>query len=239
MFLSCQQICALAAAEAKGPGFLQQAGQYLNMVLEDLVLNRNLKMNRVTQSIVLPANSYGPFNLESDYLRTYDMFYPMPSQLTVAGFYGLTMFINPSTMKQFDAEFKDPSQANYPYEFATDLSPKASGSPALLYIFPQSSGQLTITHRYMLQRAAITSPETNSAQPWFEYTDYLVTATAARVMKLTGDDRRESFEKSAEKMLQPYLIMEGDEQETVHNIQLDPRRFKPSLRLRATKSYPF
>lgn len=237
--LSASQICSLAATIAKGPGFLQQAGQFLNMVLEDLVLNRDLQMNRVTVPIVVGPNNYGPFNLESDYLRTYDMFYPMPTQQVIPGYTGLTMFLKPCGLKNYDAEFKDPSQANYPYEFATDLSPQATGGVGLLYIYPQSSGTITLTHRYMLQRAPITTPESSNAIPWFQYTDYLVKSTAERIMMVTGDDRQESFHKQCEEMLRPYLIMQGDEQQTVHNIELDPRRFRSNKTLKSTKNYPF
>jgi hypothetical protein len=208
------------------------------MVLEDLVLNRNLKMNRVTQTIALPANTFGPVNLEADYLRTYDLFYPMPTNAPLPGQDGITMFLNPSTTKQYDAEFKDSSTANYPYEFSTDLSPQATGGLGLLYVYPQSSGALSLTHRYMIKRADIATPESSSSNPWFQNTDYLVKATSAKLMMVTGDDRHDSFVAQCEAMLRPYLIMEGDEQETVHNIALDPRHFRSNRALKLTKSQP-
>lgn len=210
------------------------------MILEDLVLNRNLKMNRVTQSITLPANTLGPVNLEADYLRTYDLFYPMPTSGSPGSQTGITIFLIPITMEQFDAEFKSPSVANYPYEFATDLSPQASaGGLGLLYVYPQSSGQITLTHRYMIQRAWITTPESSSVVPWFNFANYLITRVAAEVMQDTGDDRRPQFLKEAEEMLQPYLIMEGDEQSAVHQVKLDPRQFRFRGALKPVKTYPF
>jgi hypothetical protein len=236
--LQSQQICKLAAQIAKGPGFLSQSGQFLNMVLEDLILNRNLKMNRVTATITLPANTFGPINLESDYLRTYDLFYPMPSTGAPVGSQGITIFLTPITMKQMDAEFKDPSEANYPYEFATDLSPQAAAGLGLLYVYPGSSGVLSLTHRYILKRPDIVTPESSAAVPWFQNTDYLVKATAAKLMMVTGDDRHDSFVAQCEEMLRPYLIMEGDEQETVHALELDPRHFRSNRSLRLTKSSP-
>ncbi len=240
--MTAAQICARAAQIAKGPGFTTQAGQSLNMILEDLVLNRNLKVNRVTQSITLPANTFGPINLEADYLRTYDLFYPMPTSGSPGSQTGITIFLPPITMEQFDAEFKSPSVANYPYEFATDLSSEAiaaSAAGGYLYVYPQSSGQITLTHRYMIKRASITSPESSSTVPWFAFQNYLVTRLAAEVMQDTGDDRRPQFLKEAEEMLQPYLIMEGDEQSAVHEVKLDPRRFKFRGSLKPVKSYPF
>lgn len=236
--LQSQDVCKLARQIAKGPGFATQSGQFLNMVLEDLVLNRNLKMNRVTNPITLPANTFGPINLEADYLRTYDLFYPMPSTGAPVGSQGITIFLVPSTTKQWDAEFKDPSTANYPYEFSTDLSPQAAGGLGLLYVYPMSSGQLTLTHRYMLKRPDIATPESSAAIPWFQNTDYLVKATAAKLMMVTGDDRHDSFVAQCEEMLRPYLIMEGDEQETVHALVLDPRHFRSNRSLRLTKSSP-
>lgn len=241
MSMTAAQICALAAQIAKGPGMTSQAGQYLNMELEELVLIRNLKINRVTTTLTLGANTYGPFNLESDYLRTYDMFYPMPSTGAPGSYTGITIFLRPATMEQFDAEFKSPSTANYPYEFATDLSGLAD-NPAtvgLLYIYPQSSGQLSVTHRYMVKRPDITSPESSSTVPWFPYSSYLVKKVATRMMEVTGDDRHDSFNMQCEEMLRPYLIQEGDEQQTVQNIRLDPRHFRGPNKLKPVKSYPF
>ncbi len=240
--LTAAQICLRAAQIAKGPGFLSQAGQSLNMILEDLVLNRNLKVNRVTQSITLPANTFGPVALESDYLRTYDFFYPMPTSGSPGSQTGITIFLVPITMEQFDAEFKSPSVANYPYEFATDLSQEAqtlSGAAGYVYVYPQSSGVITLTHRYMIKRASISTPETSSTVPWFAFQNYLITRVAAEVMQDTGDDRRPQFLKEAEEMLQPYLIMEGDEQSAVHEVKLDPRRFKFRGALKPVKTYPF
>src|SRR4051812_10214048 len=95
------------------------AGQMLNLVLEDLKLNKDLKVNRVTTTLTLQAGTNGPFPLPIDYLRTYDMFYPLQ------GPNGMTQFLTPITMEQYDEEFKGTQAANYPYEFATDLSTQA------------------------------------------------------------------------------------------------------------------
>src|SRR5574337_89892 len=197
--MQASAICLMASRIAKGgAGMVSIAGQWLNLVLEDLKLNKNLKVNRVTQSITVQPAIYGPFALEADYLRTYDLFYPLP----VAGggtASSMTQFLTPVTMAQFDAEFKSPSISNYPYEFATDLSTQA---------------------------------------PWFEYTEYLITATAANMMGVTGDDRFAQYRQMAQDMLRPHLIMEGDEQEAVHSVDLDPRRFKFKRGLKPTKASP-
>ena len=259
--MQAKQIVQLASWEAKGgTGMVNIAGQDLNVVLEDLKINRNLKMNQVTQFITVIPGGYGPFKLEADYLRTYDLFYPLP----VAGgatSSSMTQFLTPVTMEQFDAEFKSPSVSNYPYEFATDLSTQAQiwdNSPTLpanttpglftgignktsagqMFIYPQTSGALVLTHRYMVNQPDLTTPETSNITPWFPFTDYLIVATAARLMGVTGDDRRDSYFANADKLLRPYLIMDGDEQSAIHDIKLDPRKFKFIRNLKPTKASP-
>lgn len=227
--LTSQQICTLAMQAAKCPGFVTQAGQFLNLVLQDLVEIRDLKVNRKTAQIVVGAASNGPFALESDYLRTYDLFFEQNN---------LPYSLRPVGMKEYDAEFKDPSIADYPYEYATDLSVEAqtaSGAAGYLYIYPQSSGQITLTHRYMVQRPDITSPETSSTVPWFAHQAYLIKRTAAWLMTLTDDGRQKEFIAECDAMLRPYLIMEGDEQQVVKQIELDPRRFRLQRYLKPTK----
>lgn len=229
MSLTASQIVTLALQMAKCPGYLTQGGQALNLVLNDLVIHRDLKVNRKTAFITVQTGKNGPFNLESDYLRTYDMFYPQNN---------LPYFLHPVSLEQYDAEFKDPSISNYPYEFATDLSVEAqtaSGTAGQLYIYPQSSGQIVLTHRYMVNRADITTPESSSLVPWFNDQDYLIQATAYRMMRITDDTRYDKFVIDCENMLRTHLIMEGDEQEVVKSVGLDPRRFKFNRNLKPTK----
>lgn len=247
--MTAQEICLLVSRIAKGgSGMVGIAGQWLNLVLEDLKLNQNLKINRVTTLITVQAGSYGPFALESDYLRTYDMFYAIPSQLGPNATTSI-IFLNPITMEQYDAEFKAPSISDYPYEFATDLSTQAqtwSGtpgesdltSPGQLYIYPQSNAQLTLTHRYMRNQPDIEGPEVSPQVPWFPYTEYLITAAAAGMMGVTGDDRADAYTAKAKMMLQPHLIMQGDEQQAVQAMRLDARRFRFHTGLKPTKSEP-
>jgi hypothetical protein len=238
--LTAAQICSLAAQIAKGPGFLSQAGMFLNQVLDDLVLVYNLKVNRVTTILTVPANTFGPILLPLDYLRPYICFYPMPSVGQPVGAPGIPIVLNEITQAQMDMEFHDTSTANYPYEYSTDLSPQAENpaAPGLLYVYPQSSGIIQLTLRYMIRRPEIANPENSTVIPWFMYTDYLVRATAARIMQVTSDDRKAEFDADCARLLQPYLIEEGDEAATVHEIQLDRRHFRANRSARLTKSSP-
>lgn len=253
--MQAQAIVQLASYKAKGGrGMVQIAGQCLNLVLEDLKLNRELKVNRFTQMVTIPPATYGPFILESDYLRTYDMFYPVSTSGAGGAASSEIIFLNMVTMEQFDAEFKSPSISDYPYEFATDLSTQAAAaatatatalagvpttSPGLFFVYPQTNGQIVVTHRYFANQPDIPAPETSTVTPWFAYTEYLVQATAGRLMGVTGDDREQSYLKMAEEMLRPYLIMEGDEQQTVKQIRLDPRHFRSARGTKPTKVMPF
>lgn len=229
-FYQAQQIVSLACSIAKCPGFVQQGGQFLNLVLDDLCLHRDLKINREAQPLVVQANNNGPFALEADYLRTYDLFFQQNN---------LPYFLHPISNEEYDQEFKDPSIANYPYEFATILYDAQTAitlaSAGQLFIYPQSSGQITLTHRYMQSRPAIVTPETSTVIPWFPDQDYLVRATAARLMDITDDTRKESFIAQCESMLRIHLIQEGDEQQVVKSVRLDPRRFHTNRTLKPTK----
>lgn len=230
MALTAAQIVADALSIAKCPGFTAQGGRALNLVLSDLVLHRNLKVNLVSTTIAVGANTNGPFNLEADYLRSYELMYLIEDQ---------PYFLQPSTRLQFDSEPNKSTTSNYPYEWASDLSPIATGGVGLLYIYPQSSGAITINHRYFIKRADITTPETSSTVPWFEDQDYLVQATALRMMRITDDARTTTFEQWCEKMLQTHLVTEGDEQQIVKEVRLDPRRFRIGGMLRPTKVDPY
>jgi hypothetical protein len=229
--LTSAQIVTAACEIAKAPGFTQRGGQYLNLTLQDLVLHRDLKMLRKQNSIPLSVGSNGPFTLETDYLRTYDLFY------TVNNF---PYFLYALSQEEYDQLFKDPSIANYPYAYTTDLTAtQIPGTAGQLFIFPQSNTPLTLTHRYMVQMPDIVTPESSSSTPWFPDQNYLISATAMRLMQSTDDQRYETFKKDCEDMLRTHIIMDGDEQKVVKEIRLDPQRFHMNRTLRPTKLNPY
>lgn len=231
--LTAAEICAKARGIAKCTGYNAQSGQDLNLVLSDLVLHRDLKINRYPDTLSVTAGTNGPFNLPANYLRTYDLFYLLN---------GLPYFLAPMGLDQYDALYKDPSIANYPSRWATDLQPQAATPDTgigLIYIYPQSNAALSLTHRYMIRRPDITTPESATSIPWFPDQDYLIHATATRLMKLTDDARYERYTADAETMLRTHIIMEGDEQQVVKEIRLDPQRFRTFQRLKPTKTQPW
>jgi hypothetical protein len=230
MPLSAAQIIQDALAIAKCPGFTQQGGRALNFVLDDLVQHRNLKVNLVSVPLAITAGSIGPYNLEADYLRTYDLVYYVN---------GEPHFINPTSMRNFDADNYLFVGTGYPYEFATDLSAQASQGLGLMYVFPPSNAPITATHRYFLARPQIATPESSAVVPWFADQDYLVQATAMRMMRITDDSRYEGFVQNCENMLRLHLVTEGDEQQVVKEVKLDPRRFRSTSGARPTKLDPW
>lgn len=230
MTYSAQTIVTDALAIAKCGGLLTQGGRALNLVLDDLVLHRNLKVNCVTQTLNVVANSNGPFNLEANYLRTYDLFYLINDQ---------PYFLYPSNRQEFDSEPNKSTTSNYPYQWTSDLSLVPTTGIGLLYIYPQSNQNLSLTHRYMVRRDPITNPQSSSEVPWFSDQDYLIQATAMRMMRITDDTRYERFSKDCEDMLRLHLMTEGDEWQVVKSVQLDPRRFRTGGFLRPTKTEPF
>ncbi len=233
MPLTAAQICTQSRTIAKCPGYTSQSGVALNLTLDDLVLHRDLKVCRKTNTITVSAGTNGPFNLPVDYLRTYDMFYEVNN---------MPFFLKPATQEFYDGLFKSPSVANYPFLYATDLQPQAqtpvTGIP-LLYIYPRSTSSLSITHRYMIKRDGITTPESSSSYPWFQDQDYLIHATAMRLMKLTDDARYADYVIQGDNLLRNHLLMEGDEGPTVREVKLDPWRFRNNKRAKPTKSQPF
>ena len=160
----------------------------------------------------------------------YDMFYEIQ---------GEPYFLNPASLKQYDSETQQVSLANYPYEWASDLSQVATGGLGQLYIYPQSAQNITITHRYYLRQNPITTPETSAIIPWFSDQDYLIEATAMRMMRITDDSRYNAWVQMCDKMLESHLLTEGDEQQVVKEVQLDPRRFRIGGSNRPTKLDPW
>lgn len=230
MPLTAAQIITDACQIAKCPGFTAQGGRALNLTLQDLVMHRNLKVNLKTESIVIQAASNGPWNLPVDYARTYDLFFNLN---------GEPYFLNPCSLKEFDSEVQQNALESYPYEWASDLSPVGLGNVGLLYTYPQANTQLTLTHRYYTLQADITSPQTSSTVPWFADQDYLIHAVATRLMKITDDDRFQQYTVDGDAMLLKHLLTEGDEQQVVKSVMLDPRRFRVGGSNRPTKLDPW
>jgi hypothetical protein len=227
MAMTIAEICSLARQIAKAPaGYTVQSGQFYNLVCRDLLWHRDLRMNLQMETIAVPANSNGPFAGASNYLRTYDMWYLINGQ---------PFFMDPVELSKYDTELQAPQLSDFPYEFAVDSSPQAQQLPQLIYIYPQANTPLSVTHRYFGTQPEILNPESNNSVPWFDDQDYLVHATAQKLMALTDDTRYLEFMKVGEQMLRKHLIMEGDKSNLTARIKLDPQLYRRTRSSRPTK----
>jgi hypothetical protein len=224
-FYTSQQIITRACAIAKvTPAMAPIAGVYLNNVLEELCMTYDLEINTATATVSLtgagPNNGIGPYMLPTNYLRakSRDLTYyidGVPKQLIQI------------TLQEMDALILTTGIANYPQNYATDVSPLTTQSAPLLYVYPPPVIIIPLQVRYFLLQSDITTPETSSAIPWFPYQQYLIKRVAGELMGEAGDDRADAYlgdtPSGCVGMLRRYLNLQGDTEDTIQQVQLDAR----------------
>jgi len=221
---TAQQIVTRAVAIAKvTPGMAPIAGQYLNAVLEELCMTYDLSINVTTTTVSLtPTASVGPYNLPTNYLRacSRDLTYYIN---------GIPFKLIQITLAEYDALINTTGIAEYPCNYATDVSPTTTGGAPLLYVYPPPVTNISLQIRYYLLQTDITTPEVSSVVPWFPYQQYLIKRTAGELMGEVGDPRAEQYlgdgPAGCVGMLRRYLNLQGDTEDTIKQIQLDPRVF--------------
>ena len=224
-FYTSQQIITRACAIAKVTSAMAPiAGVYLNNVLEELCMTYDLEINTATVTVSLtgggPNNGIGPYSLPTNYLRakSRDLTYyidGVPKQLIQI------------TLQEMDALILTTGIANYPQNYATDVSPLTTQSAPLLYVYPPPVIIIPLQVRYFLLQSDITTPETSSAIPWFPYQQYLIKRVAGELMGEAGDDRADAYLGDSPSgcvgMLRRYLNLQGDTEDTIQQVQLDAR----------------
>jgi hypothetical protein len=252
--LTAAQICAKAANIARVPGFLTQAGDWLNLVLNELAQNYDFAVNRSTYVFnfntsqvnylgqafqILPTNYMRSINRESFYVIQ-GVPYPMIQV----------------DLSEFDQLVQQAGNSNFPVFYATDMSltgaptstvfgvPGPAGAPVMLF-WQVPSGAYPVTIRYYYQPGDIANPSTSSVVPWFPNQNYLVTRVAGQLMMEGDDERAPSFLSEDEEqhpmgagvLLRRFLQMQGDKGTRVQTVMLDRRRFGAAYdRLRNTKN---
>lgn len=241
MALTTAQIVALATQAAKVPGWTSQAGQLLNLILEELCntydfdqargfaqFNFNPALISAIDNNVVAGG--GPYNLAADYLRAdpNDVFWTL---------LGVPYPMINIDLAQFDMTVQQAGLQNYPYWYAVDLSQ----SPPVMYVYPPPGGNYQVTVRYRKLVADIATPETNNAAAWFPYSTYLLRRLTGELCIQTGDQRAESFlgdgPHGAQGILNRYLRMANDKAGRANMVKLDRRLFGGDYsKLKSTKN---
>lgn len=217
---TADQIVALACQIAKAPGFTAQGMSFLNVALQELCQNYDFDVARgVTRFTFNTSLGSGPIPLPADYLRADkdDVFF------TIQGVpYPLISY----DLSEFDSFLQQPGMASYPTAYATDLSLQNSTVP-VMYVWPPPSGAYPMTIRYRRQMPDIVAGA--GTVPWFPDQNYLVTRVAGELMKITDDDRKDSYlgsgESGAQGILRRYLDLKDDQSSRAQTVTLDRRTF--------------
>lgn len=236
MALQAQQIVNLACQKAKGPGFVSQAGQFLNLILSDLAqlndfeLSRGLiQINTATPSGVSIITNQPYFNLAADHLHV----------LSDGVFYlisGVPYTLIEKPLSDFDQLITTQGFTSQLVFYAVD----DSQVPPQIYFWPPPNAAYVVNVRYAKLRADITTPESSSTIPWFPQQQYLLQELTAQVCELTNDDRADGFHGKAEKILGKWLTMQRDAESYVATVKLDRNRFStPYTQLKNTKQTGF
>lgn len=250
-----QQICLLAATQSKTNGGTLRAGQYLNMVLQELCQTYDMGVAKQTFTSTLsptlvsttyyPNNTAGsgPYPLPSNYLR-------VDKDEAIWFLNGVPYPMTAVDMSEFDAQVQQAGMQSYPAIFATDFQTV----PPQFVVWPPSSGAYTLMFRYQAQMSDIgsgitqqtwnpgtSSPELSATVPWFPNTNYLITRVAGEMMKESGDERWKEFlgdgPHGAQGILDRYLEMKDDRNDRSRRVKLDSRRFGANYsRLPVTKA---
>lgn len=247
--LTSAQIITLACQIARATGFTSQAGQLLNVILDELCQNYDFELARTTFNFSFNSSTgqnSGPYALPADFLRcekdeiTYLINYQPYKMVRI-------------DVDEYDVLSQQPGLASYPEYFTTvressqtPAAPTATIPPASasqMFFWPPPSGSYPISLRYFRQMPSISTPETSSTVPWFENQGYLITRLAGELMKLTNDDRAQLFLGDGDgnfigagKLLRSYLKLKDDPEGRAKLVTLDRRRFGTSFnRLPNTK----
>lgn len=231
MAQTSQQIVTRACYIAKAPGFLVQAGQYLNIILQDLCQTYDFDFIRQLQTLSisplanLTSGLPQGYAMNADHLRTREVFYYVGGQ---------PFYLAQMPIERFDQLFNGPGVSNYPENYSI----RTETTPYTMYFYEPPQIPLTVFVRYQPQLLDITSPETSNAVPWFTNQRYLIKRLSAYLMDETDDIRQEKFEEQAEGILSKFLQMKDDKENYAQTIKLDPLRFGNRSSLKPTKQQP-
>jgi len=236
MAQSAQVLINLACTAAKTPGMVVQAGQFMNIILEELSLIKDLEINRGLWSLntgapsgYTPTSGVAYYNLAPDHLRVLEdeCFYLVS---------GVPYTLIQKQLSDFDKLITTTGFNAQMIFFAVD----DSQSPAQILFWPPPNASYTVYIRYEKLTADMANPETSASVPKFPLQQYLIWEVAARMMDLSDDDRVDNFHKRAADLIRKWEIMQRDMESTVLRVNLDRNRFStPFDLLKNTKEVGF
>lgn len=247
MPLTAAQICTRACSIARVPGFNSQAGDSLNIILNELCQDYDFDLCKATFSFNFNPSNLNSLsqcfqNLPAGYLRNIrnECFYVIS---------GVPYPMIPLDQAEGDMLIQQSTQS-FPIFFWTDMTLTGAtnngttGVPVMLFwMIPNGSYPATV--RYYQQMPEITNPASSSAIPWFPNQNYLITRIAGQLMQDADDERymaylsddEEHYPGGAGVLLRKYLQMKDDSGNRTKIVQLDRRRFGRAFdRLKNTKT---
>ena len=246
--LSSSQLVARACATAHVPAWVQQGGQYLNIILDDLCQQYDLDLAKGTFnfnfSLGIVANpnfiniqaGSGPYALPLDFLRA-------NKDECIWFNQGVPYPLIAVDISEYDWQVQQAGNQNYPYLVAIDLSQ----IPPVAVVWPGAGGAFPVMLRYQRQMPAIGSggpavngwnpgslaPEVSPVIPWFPNQSYLLKALAGKLCEEADDTRAQTFlgdgdpnNPGAGAILRAYLKQANDNSDRAKRVTLDRRRFK-------------
>lgn len=237
MPLTAAQICTRAAQIARVPGFLTQAGDSLNVVLQELCQDYDFALARKTYQFNFNTgqlNSSGQAfqDFPADFLRAIrnECFYYIS---------GVPYPMIPLDLSEFDMLVQQSGVQNFPVFFYVSMS----DTPPRAFFWMPPSGAYAVTVKYFAQMPDIATPSTSAMVPWFPNQNYLITRVAGELMKDSDDERATAYLSDQDQhpggagtILRKYLQMKDNKGDRAQTVELDRRRFGRSFdRLRNTK----
>lgn len=229
MPLSSAQIVTLACQKAKTPGMIQQAGQQLNSILQELCQTYDLADARGTFNFTFNTSfvggtnqGAGPYILPADYLRTQN-----GKQFYTYNFQPYKMQV--VEQWEYDLLTQQPGFNDFPRNFYVDMSQ----NPPQEFVWPPPSIAVPNTIRYFRQMPDITSPESSPVVPWFRFQNYLITRLTGEMMQIADDERATAFLTDKEEinaqgagvLLRRFLTLKDDPEGRAKTVEMDGRRF--------------
>jgi len=215
---------------------LVQAGQFLNIILDELVLVNDLEIGRGLWQINTGApagysitSSIPYYNLAPDHLRVLEdeCFYLIS---------GVPYTLIQKQLSDFDQLITTTGFNSQIIFFAVD----DSTTPAQIFFWPPPNASYTVNIRYEKKSVDMVSPESSAIVPRFPLQQYLIWELAARMMGISDDPREDTYHEKARKLLSKWLTMQRDMEGTVLRVKLDRNRFStPWDQLKNTKSVGF